>query len=132
MVGKCLYCDKEFTYYRSQKNGKYCNNSCQQKWQRKNVIEPAILQGKSSNVGSLKRYIIETRGNYCEVCSGSPIHNGKPLKFELHHKDENSDNNHPDNLQLVCPNCHSQMPISTKKKNTKRSKINGLRKVSNL
>lgn len=132
MVGKCRYCEKEFTYFRSQKSGLYCNNKCQQAWQRKNIIEPAIERGESTNIGSLKRYLVEKRGDWCEVCKCPPSHNLKPLKFELHHIDGNSDNNLPNNLQLLCPNCHSQIPYSVKKKGTRRSKINGLRKVNNL
>jgi 5-methylcytosine-specific restriction endonuclease McrA len=30
--------------------------------------------------------------------------------LELEHKDGNSDNNIEDNLELLCPNCHSQSP----------------------
>lgn len=46
--------------------------------------------------------------NYsCEVC-GSSDHMGKPLVLQIHHKDGNPKNNAVSNLQLLCPNCHSQ------------------------
>lgn len=32
---------------------------------------------------------------------------GNPVKFHLHHKDGNHMNNELDNLQILCPNCHS-------------------------
>jgi hypothetical protein len=128
MKGKCLNCQSEFNYSPSQSKGKYCSNKCQINWQRKQKVE----NGLTKNVPSIKLYLQEVRGNKCELCNCDPIHNGKPLKFELHHKDGNSDNNKIDNLQLVCPNCHSQIPEPCKKKNTTRSKINGLRKVSLL
>ena len=32
----------------------------------------------------------------------------KKIVFELEHKDGNSENNQPENLCLICPNCHSQ------------------------
>jgi hypothetical protein len=34
--------------------------------------------------------------------------NDKPIVLELEHKDGNSENNRPENLCLICPNCHSQ------------------------
>lgn len=42
----------------------------------------------------------------CEIC-GSYIWQGEPLPLELHHKDGNHYNNNFDNLQILCPNCHS-------------------------
>lgn len=33
-----------------------------------------------------------------------------PLALVLDHIDGNPDNNHRDNLRLVCPNCDSQLP----------------------
>jgi DNA-directed RNA polymerase subunit RPC12/RpoP len=44
--------------------------------------------------------------NKCEIC-GVSIWQGVPLPLELHHKDGNHFNNNLDNLQILCPNCHS-------------------------
>ena len=35
---------------------------------------------------------------------------GKPIGLILDHIDGNSDNNSPNNLQLVCGNCDMQLP----------------------
>lgn len=35
---------------------------------------------------------------------------GKPIPLELDHKDGDNQNNHLDNLRLLCPNCHAQTP----------------------
>lgn len=43
----------------------------------------------------------------CEVC-GIAEWNGKPLTLQLHHIDGDHLNNSLDNLQVICPNCHSQ------------------------
>ncbi len=43
----------------------------------------------------------------CEVC-GISSWRGKVLSLELHHKDGNRTNQHISNLELLCPNCHSQ------------------------
>lgn len=45
--------------------------------------------------------------NRCECC-GITKWNGKPLVMQLHHIDGNNKNNSLDNLQMLCPNCHSQ------------------------
>lgn len=44
----------------------------------------------------------------CEDCSQGEIHNGKPLGLQLHHLDGNNKNNKIENLQILCPNCHTQ------------------------
>lgn len=44
--------------------------------------------------------------NKCELC-GISMWNGIELPLELHHKDGNHFNNNLDNLQILCPNCHS-------------------------
>ena len=45
----------------------------------------------------------------CEICGASEWQ-GKKLPLELHHKDGNHYNNNLDNLQILCPNCHSIQP----------------------
>lgn len=43
----------------------------------------------------------------CEVC-GLTEWLGKSLSFDLHHIDGNNKNHSLENLQMICPNCHSQ------------------------
>ena len=45
----------------------------------------------------------------------------KPITLELEHKDGNHFNNVRDNLEMICPNCHSQTSTwrGRNKKNTK-------------
>lgn len=52
----------------------------------------------------LKENLIE---NKCAIC-GLTEWLGKPIVLQLHHIDGNNKNNHLKNLQLLCPNCHSQ------------------------
>lgn len=70
-----------------------------------------ILDGKFPNYQTfkLKNKLIEAglKQNVCEIC-GISEWNGKPINMELHHKDGNKHNHSLDNLQMLCPNCHSQ------------------------
>lgn len=43
----------------------------------------------------------------CEVCGISEWNNQK-ITLEIHHKNGKHSDNHLDNLQILCPNCHSQ------------------------
>ena len=52
----------------------------------------------------LKENLIEDK---CAICGLTEWQN-KPITLQLHHIDGNSNNNNLDNLQLLCPNCHSQ------------------------
>jgi hypothetical protein len=44
----------------------------------------------------------------CPFNASEPIWCGQRLLLELSHKDGAATNNHPNNLEFLCPNCHSQ------------------------
>lgn len=87
----------------------------------------------TASIGSwrLKQKLIQAglKKNACEECNISRW-NGKNLSLRLHHRDGNRFNNTLLNLQILCPNCHSQTstfmsknwanPVRTKYKPTKR------------
>ena len=50
--------------------------------------------------------IINLRGRKCECC-GFTEWLGKPINLEIHHIDGDHNNNELENIQLLCPNCHS-------------------------
>lgn len=87
----------------------YCSNKCQRLHEHKTQMIPKILEGKISNNTPLKTYLIEIFGYKCILCGISTWQNQK-LTLQLDHIDGNSDNNFPNNLRLLCPNCHSQTP----------------------
>lgn len=70
---------------------------------------------KSSNLKE-KLFILEYKERKCECCGVGEEWQGKPLTLELHHIDGNHNNNNLDNLQILCPNCHSQTDSFRKKK----------------
>ena len=94
---KCLCCGVETT------NPKYCGFKCQHKHKRLIAIENGTIQHRS-----LKIHLMEN-DNRCSCC-GITEWNGKDIVLELEHKDGNSENNSLDNVELLCPNCHSQTP----------------------
>lgn len=54
----------------------------------------------------IKKHLIKDRGRICESCSNTEWMKN-PIPLEIHHIDGDRTNNDYDNLQLVCPNCHS-------------------------
>lgn len=74
-------------------------------------IEDIIYKGKHPQYQSykLKKRLIKqgVKTNVCESCQLNEW-NDKPLNLELHHIDGDRTNHKLSNLQLLCPNCHSQ------------------------
>ena len=69
------------------------------------------LKGKYQLSGHIHRYMREKFNNKCSRCGWckvNPITNKVPLEIE--HIDGNYLNNSEDNLDLICPNCHSLTP----------------------
>ncbi len=57
----------------------------------------------------LSRALVESGVEYkCVKCGVGNSYNGKKLTLEVDHIDENWRNNKKENLQFMCPNCHSQ------------------------
>ena len=63
-----------------------------------------------------KRLVKEGLKEYqCESCSITE-YNGKHISLELNHKDGYRSNHSLSNLELLCPNCHSQTDTYRSKK----------------
>jgi 5-methylcytosine-specific restriction endonuclease McrA len=64
----------------------------------------------------LPRLVKEGYKSYnCESC-GISEYNGKPISLEVNHIDGNNGNHKLENLQILCPNCHSQTDTYRSKK----------------
>lgn len=77
---------------------------------KKRLIEKCLTKDWDSLGQRLKRSrILVDQNGRCNRCK---IDNwlGKKLTLELDHKDGNNSNNSRDNLELLCPNCHSLTP----------------------
>lgn len=134
----CFGCRKELTDIKIK--NRYCSKQCQDDWKariaktknyrfkdpeflnrllqtRKNKVLNKAKLGLS-NLGSktsVRKFLIEFRGNVCEKCGLSEWLNNKII-LEIHHIDGNTKNNSEANLQLLCPNCHSFTDNWRKKK----------------
>lgn len=77
-----------------------------QGWNKDNFDYSRFCYGKSIKTARALPAIAALRGYKCECC-GLSEWMGKEITLEVHHKDGDSLNNELDNLQLLCPNCHS-------------------------
>jgi len=108
---ECLNCKKEL----NRRQAKYCSNSCQGLYQSKQKVikwlEGTIKghTGRTYNVCAwLRRYLIEFAEYKCEKCGFNKTHpvDEKSI-LEINHIDGDASNTTPDNLEVLCPNCHA-------------------------
>lgn len=113
---ECLYCKKTFKRTRGSV-GKFCSNECQRKFQLENKIN-LWKQGKLSGMKGaygiadfIRNYLLKKANYKCELCGwGQKNPYTNKYTLEIHHIDGNYKNNTEDNLQVLCPNCHSMTP----------------------
>ena len=106
---KCKLCYKELKNTRNT----YCSTHCHKLNMRKEYIEGWLrgeISGNNSDgcSGYIRSYLFDKHDNKCQGCGWgetNPVSNRIPL--ETHHIDGDWTNNKPDNIQLLCPNCHS-------------------------
>ena len=106
-VSICRNCDKDFIAGKSS-NGYYCSFECSAEHKVKVRIDEWLSGGAVASKAAIKSYLLKQQNNCCASCGIQNIWNNKPIVFDLEHKDGNSDNNVRENLELICPNCHSQ------------------------
>ncbi len=110
----CHYCGKKFSHKRWRKR-KYCSFECMGNAKYQTSVD-AWLSGEDDGVigkygGTarfIKRYMIEKYGEECVKCGWAERNKfTNKIPLQLNHKDGNWKNNIPENLELLCPNCHS-------------------------
>jgi DNA-binding transcriptional ArsR family regulator len=74
---------------------------------RRKPIEEMFRPGVNRNHLRLRLLADGIKEARCERC-GLTEWLGRPAPLQLHHVNGNGQDNRPENLQILCPNCHSQ------------------------
>lgn len=105
----CLYCGKEI----SDKK-KFCNSECQYNYYYEDYINKwklGLEDGKSGEFGVskyIRRYLFNKYNCSCQECGWGIVNKyTNKIPLQIHHIDGDCTNNKEENLQLLCPNCHS-------------------------
>lgn len=111
----------------------YCSNKCQKEWEHQLLVGKWLRGEVSGTMGKalqtcnfVRRYLKDTRGSACNKCGWDEYHpvDGKSLT-EIDHVDGNASNTVPENLEILCPNCHSMTPtFRARNKDSKRVRKN--------
>jgi 5-methylcytosine-specific restriction endonuclease McrA len=103
---------------------KFCSKVCEEEYKlvlSQNEYEEYIrrwLVGAETGTMSdgstnrkIRRWFMEKHGGKCSECGWSKTNQTTgTIPLNLDHIDGDSRNNKPDNLRLLCPNCHSLTP----------------------
>lgn len=119
----CQYCKKSFF---SKKNPKqrFCSIACSTKFDMDRRYSDFIKKWKNNELSGvtgkiqdcdisnhIRRYLFEKFDSKCSKCGWAVVNiYTKKIPLHIEHKDGNSYNNKEENLDLLCPNCHSLTP----------------------
>ena len=82
-------------------------------------------EGYRTRAKYLRRALLEIGREYiCASCQIEPVWNGDTLRLEVEHKNHNFLDDRAENLEFLCPNCHSQRKGSW---NTGATTLTGLK-----
>lgn len=70
-----------------------------------------ISNGRRINSSTLQKFLFRKGREYKCSCCEMFEWRGEPIRLDVDHIDGNCLNNHIDNLQFLCPNCHRQKTV---------------------
>jgi hypothetical protein len=101
----CVQCGK--------KTGKNARNYCSRVCYSAHDIDvkwAEFMAGRfDGHAQTLRVLVLRLRGRVCGVC-GLTEWLGQPIPLDVDHTDGNPDNNSPENLRMLCKNCHALTP----------------------
>ena len=117
-IDVCVGCGKE-VYRGDSHKRKYCSSECMKEYRYKQYIERWLVGKETGNRCSdgsqlsayVRQWLFEKADSKCEECGWSKVHptTGK-IPLTANHIDGDWSNTRPENLELLCPSCHSLTP----------------------
>lgn len=108
-VSNCILCGKEI-----YGGYKYCSSECQQTYQHNEWVKKWKDGNVSGTIGKyevsshIRRYLFDKYNCKCQKCGWGEVNKtSNKVPLQIHHIDGNCLNNKEENLELLCPNCHS-------------------------
>ena len=107
---KCATCGKEIWKTQSQLNRSltgnvYCSRSCANS--KNNTLFKSGINHFAYSGKNYRQIAFDLYKHECAVCG----YNEELRILEVHHKDEDHNNNDPSNLCILCPNCHRKITL---------------------
>jgi Zn finger protein HypA/HybF involved in hydrogenase expression len=116
---------------------RFCSRQCKADFEYTSFIlrwqngQEEGLSGKDGISGYIEKYVRIKHNNKCQKCGWNAVNesSGK-VPLHIHHVDGDSHNNQEDNLELLCPNCHSLTDnYGSLNKESTRTSLKELREV---
>jgi len=104
----CENCGKEVV---NKEANKYCSRKCMSEYHHEKNLEKAnvgLLNG-TLNDREARNWFRKISDKKCSICKRTHWM-GKPIPLIVDHVDGNHNNNHIENLRMVCCNCDAQLP----------------------
>lgn len=84
-------------------NKKTCSRSCANNQRAGIIYKIGSPKDKVKDQRAVKLRLLALRGAKCERCGYARYE-----ILQVHHNDRDRENNAPENLALLCPNCHAE------------------------
>ena len=91
---------------------RFCSNKCAGEHKHNIKVNEWLNHPEKFNSPAvylfIKMYLMELHNNKCELCGWGEVNKfSGMIPLEVHHINGDSTDNRLENLQLLCPNCHS-------------------------
>jgi hypothetical protein len=109
---KCQCCDKSL---HGRQGRKFCSIECNKKYKNDSWIkawksgEKLGFSGEAFTIApAIRRYLFDKYDHKCCKCGWNEVNlTTNKIPLQVNHLDGNPSNNKEENLELICPNCHS-------------------------